>query len=92
MTVAGTVGVGEDKLYVTPSLAPGAYTVAITGTGDADLYVRANADPTTDAYDCRPYLDGSNESCAMQLTASGALHIMVRGVAQTSSYTLVAHP
>lgn len=40
-----------------------ALVVTISGTGDADLYVRRGAKPTPSAYECRPYLDGSNERC-----------------------------
>ena len=36
----------------------------MTGTGDADLYVRFGATPTASTYDCRPYLDGATEKCA----------------------------
>jgi Bacterial pre-peptidase C-terminal domain len=93
LSVTGSVTLGQEKLYSTPTLSPGSYTVAIAGTGDADLYVRYGADPTTQSYDCRPFLTGSNESCPLQVTAPGALHIMVRGSsASTSTYTLVAHP
>ena len=38
--------------------------IAISGgSGDADLYVRFGAEPTTSTYDCRPYRNGNNESC-----------------------------
>jgi Zn-dependent metalloprotease len=33
------------------------------GTGDADLYVRVGAAPTLSAYNCRPFLNGNNETC-----------------------------
>ncbi len=49
------------------------------GTGDADLYVRRNSAPTTTAYDCRPYLNGNNEECAVDNPAAGTYHVMVRG-------------
>lgn len=59
---------------------------AAGSTGDADLYVRFGAAPTTSAYDCRPYLDGSNESCNYATPATGTYHVMVRGF---SAYTNV---
>jgi vibriolysin len=34
------------------------------GTGDADMYVRKSAAPTTATYDCRPYTSGNTESCS----------------------------
>src|SRR5690606_14513075 len=32
------------------------------GSGDADLYVRRGAAPTTSSYLCRPYLSGNTET------------------------------
>lgn len=54
-------------------------SVQMTGSGDADLYVRFGAIPTTAKYDCRPYLDNSNEQCVLtvpsgQTTAFIAIH------------------
>ncbi len=34
-----------------------------TSAGDADLHVRFGAEPTFSDYDCRPYANGSNETC-----------------------------
>ncbi|HWU89857.1 MAG TPA: M4 family metallopeptidase, partial [Kofleriaceae bacterium] len=42
------------------------------GTGDADLYTRFNARPTTTTYACRPYVSGNNETCTATTTASTA--------------------
>ena len=39
------------------------FSAVMTGTGDADLYVRKGSQPTDAAYDCRPYGGDSNESC-----------------------------
>jgi subtilisin family serine protease len=61
-------------------------TAAAGSTGDADLYVRFGAAPTTSAYDCRPYLDGSNESCNYTTPVTGTYHIMVHAF---SAYTNV---
>jgi hypothetical protein len=33
------------------------------GSGDADLYVKQGSAPTLSSYDCRPYINGNNESC-----------------------------
>ncbi len=63
-------------------------SVTMTGSGDADLYVRWNSDPTFQVYNCRPYATGSAESCRMQVPAGGAsAHLMVHGFAQ-ANYTL----
>ncbi len=61
--------------------------VELTGTGDADLYVRDGAAPSTSSYDCRPYLSSANETCVMEVEADTTLHVMVRGYT-ASSYVL----
>ncbi|MFP2930215.1 M4 family metallopeptidase [Pyxidicoccus sp. 3LG] len=58
------------------------------GTGDADLYVRFGAAPTTTSYNCRPYLSGNTESCSLTNTTAGKYYIMVRGYTAFSGVTL----
>ena len=66
------------------------------GTGDADLYVRFGAAPTTSTYDCRPYATGNNESCPVTTAQTGTYYVMIRayaaysGVSLTGSYTTSA--
>lgn len=60
------------------------------GTGDADLYVRFGAAPTTTTYDCRPYLTGNNESCPFTNPAAGTWHVMLRAYAAYTGVSLVA--
>jgi vibriolysin len=65
-------------------------TVKISGgSGDADLYTRFGTRPTTSTYDCRPYVDGNNETCTAQ-TQAGDYYVMVRGYSAFSGVTLVA--
>ncbi|WP_407354253.1 pre-peptidase C-terminal domain-containing protein [Luteimonas sp. R10] len=64
-------------------------TVAMTGgTGDPDLYVQHGAQPTTTAYECRPYLSGSNETCTIDAPQAGTWHVMIRGYTAFSGVTL----
>lgn len=84
----GTVKKGEAKSWVTPTLAAGTYQFDLTGTGDADLYVRVGSAPTTAKYDCRPYKNGSNESCSVTLAAPTTIGIMVNGYAATSTFAI----
>jgi hypothetical protein len=88
---SGSVARNDEKRWETPVLAAGSYTFEITGSGDADLYVRANEAPTTAKYDCRPYKSGSAEKCTMTLAAPALFHVMVRGYAASSSFHLTAH-
>jgi serine protease len=64
-------------------------TFTITGsTGDADLYVRIGAAPTTTTYNCRPYLTGDNETCTFNAPAAGTYYVGVRAYATYSGVTL----
>jgi trypsin len=86
--VSGSVGRREEKSYAYDAPA-GTYRIEMTGTNDADLYVKKNAPATTASWDCRPYKYGSSETCEVTLDAPGTLHIMVRGYASgTSSFTV----
>lgn len=58
------------------------------GSGDADLYVRRGSQPTTSAYDCRPYRYGNNESCTISNPAEDRYHISLRAYQSFSGVTL----
>ena len=75
----GALARGDEVRFQTPTLAAGTYRFAMTGGGDADLYVRIGAEPTTASYDCRPYRSDSNETCEVTLPADAPVHLMVRG-------------
>jgi hypothetical protein len=64
----------------------GTFRAEMTGTGDADLYVREGSRPTTSAYDCRPYRNGSTEECTVE--APGTFYVSVRGYT-TSTFSLI---
>ncbi len=64
-------------------------TVSISGgTGDADLYVRRGANPTTTTYDCRPYKTGNAETCSFTNPVAGTYYIGIRGYTAVSGLTL----
>jgi serine protease len=61
-------------------------SVSMDGTGDADLYVRFDerpqlvTQPTQTSYLCAPYIDGSSETCAMQVpVGASTAYVMVYG-------------
>ena len=60
------------------------------GSGDADLYVRFGAAPTTSSYDFRPYLNGNNESVSVSNPQAGTWHIGIRAYRTFSGVTLNA--
>jgi len=66
-----------------------ALTISISGgTGDADLYVRFGSQPTTSAFDCRPFINGNNETCTVNAPAAGSYFVMIRGFSTYSGVTL----
>ncbi|MDX1474362.1 MAG: M20/M25/M40 family metallo-hydrolase [Reinekea sp.] len=66
-------------------------SISMTGTNDADLYVRVGAAPTTSSYDCRPYKNGSNETCSVSVSGNDSdVYIMVRGYSSAVSTVSVS--
>jgi PKD repeat protein len=75
--------------YTMPVLAGHTVTFNISGgSGDADLYVRAGAAPTTSSYSCRPYTSGNNETCTFTPTSNTTYYVAVRAYAAYSGVTL----
>ncbi len=60
------------------------------GTGDADLYVRRGAKPTTAAWDYRPYLIGNEEKVIIAAPKAGIYYVLVRGAESYAGVTLRA--
>lgn len=89
LEASGTIKRNEERRFETPTLAAGRYVFEMTGTADADLYVRTGAAPTQQSFECRPFKTGSNEACTLTLNTPAAVHVMVRGWAASSSFELV---
>jgi len=63
-----------------------------TNPGDPDLYVRFGQNPETNAYDCRPYLTGAEETCSLDAPANAtAAHVRVRGYSAGNYNLTVTH-
>lgn len=91
--VAGLSGAASSERRFTFNVPAGARNLVLRisgGSGDADLYVRRGAPPTTSSYDCRPYRAGNNETCSAAVPQSGTYHVMVRGFRSYSGVTLTA--
>jgi serine protease len=85
-----------DALHYTFEVPAGAKNLSFTmsgGTGDADLYVQYGAAPGTaeGTYDCRPYLTGNNESCAIPTVQTGTYFVTVRAFDKFNGTSLVAN-
>jgi hypothetical protein len=86
--IAGASGSNQFwKLTVPAGQAKVVFTIS-GGTGDADLYVRRGARPTTATYDCRPYLNGNSETCTFTSPVAGDYFVMLRGFTAYSGVTL----
>lgn len=87
----GIAGASGSQQFWTLEVPAGASNLVFQmagGTGDADLYVRFGAAPTTTTYDCRPYLSGNNETCSIANVQEGTYHVMVRGYSAFSGVSL----
>jgi hypothetical protein len=85
-TVAKSAWAHQDAVAVTPG---GMLKVTMTGSGDADLYVRFGAQPTTATYACRPYQESTNESCDLAVPAGATqAFVSVNGYAASSTFQL----
>lgn len=86
--LSATQGNSVDYTMVVPANANSLSFAISGGTGDADIYVRFGAAPTTSNYDCRPYINGSNETCNISNTQAGTYYIMVRAFTTFNSVSL----
>lgn len=91
------VGVDKDELKTWGpfEVALGAkIEVTMTGTGDADLYVKRGAEPTLESYDCRPFAREPNEKCdSTKFNANGPakFYVGVNGFADSSKVTVTVN-
>jgi secreted trypsin-like serine protease len=76
------------RTVTVPAGAKSLSVVVRGGTGDADLYVRRSTQPTTGAYDCRPYQGGNAEFCSFDSPAAGTWYVSMRGFSAYSGATL----
>lgn len=84
----GTVAKNDMRHFGPFRVAAGTSLSAVmTGSGDADLYVRKGGQPNLSTYDCRPYKNGSSEQCS--ITGPGEVYVSVHGYAASSDFQLV---
>jgi len=77
--------------YYTIDIPAGMATLDFTmsdGSGDADLYIRRGAQPTSNTYDCRPYKSGNNETCSFTSPVADTWHIGIYGYSAASGVNL----
>jgi endonuclease/exonuclease/phosphatase family metal-dependent hydrolase len=90
VTKNDSVGTGQwDQFYIDVPAGATQLQIEMTGSGDADLYVKKGAQPTSSSYDQRPYLNGSAETVTISNPSSGRYYIGVNGYS-TANYSLKA--
>jgi hypothetical protein len=92
VAVPGLDGAIDSQRFFTLQVPAGATDLLFTmsgGSGDADLYVRRGAAPTTAVFDCRPFLLGNNESCSVPAPLAAVYHVMIEADAAYAGVTLV---
>lgn len=91
--ITGLESAKDGEKFFTIAIPAGATNLRIElsgGRGDADLYLRAGTKPSVSAYDCRPYLGGSTESCVVAAPVAGAYHVMIRAYSAYSGLVMKA--
>ncbi|MHB8875696.1 MAG: M4 family metallopeptidase, partial [Myxococcaceae bacterium] len=89
----GLSGAANAELSFTfqvPAGASGLKFAMSGGTGDADLYVKLGAAPTTSSYDFRPYLNGNDETASAAASTAGTWYVKIRGYSAFSGVSLAA--
>ena len=81
---SGVVARGEQATFTLGTLPAGDYVIRMledqaSPGGDADLYVGVGRVPTLDAWDYRPWLDGSNEEVRLTLQEPAEVNLLVVG-------------
>ena len=86
-----SAGSNQELVYTIDVPANSTLSVSMSGgTGDADLYVRKGAKATSRNYDCRPFLDGNNESCSLNSGQGGKYYITLNGYRAFTGVSIVA--
>jgi hypothetical protein len=89
-SLSGAAGSWAHYKIAVPSGQSSLDIVMSGGTGDADLYVKLGAQPTSTVYDYRPYLSGNNETVTVTNPAAGDWYISINGYQAYSGVSLTA--
>jgi hypothetical protein len=88
----GTMSRGQQASFATETAPAGSYLVTLADEGtqdaDADLYVKVGDAPSLTSYDCRPYKNGTNETCAITLAAPATINVMVNGYSGSAKFAV----
>lgn len=79
----------ETKSGSYTAASAGELVVRMSGTGDADLFVKIGAAATETVYDCSPFQGGSAELCRIVVAAGDQVFYLIKGFADASKVQLV---
>jgi len=86
-------GFAGEQLYFSLTIPDDTNDVDIVmsgGSGDPDLYVRWDGElPDASNWDCRPYSDGSQETCSLKDPSTGEAKIMIEGYTSFNGVSLI---
>ncbi len=91
--VAGLSGAAGSATFFSLTVPAGQGSLTVTtagGTGDADLYVKFGALPTTASFTCRSFTFTNDESCTIASPDAGEWYVLVRGFDPFTGVTLTA--
>jgi hypothetical protein len=89
----GLFDVAGSKRFFTLEVPEGATSVTFSlqgGIGDADLYVSSFAVPTVSQFECRPFVNGSSETCSFASPPPRTFGVMVHAFADYCGVSLKA--
>ncbi len=73
-----------DRHFATGVLPAGSYTFELSGTGQANLYVKAGRNATSRTYDCKSVNPGAAERCTVTLRDPASIDVLVRATGDAS--------
>ncbi len=94
VAVTGQTATTGNSLNYTMAVPAGSTNLTFTmsgGTGDADMYVKFGSAPTDTVYDCRPFLNGNNETCTFAAPQTGTYHVRLKAFSTFSGVSLVGN-
>ncbi len=85
--------VGENQYFVIaiPDGAVNFKAMSFGGSGDLDLYLRKETQPTISNFDCRPYLPGNDEVCEVVNPDKANYYIMLHAYKAYSGASLTVN-
>ena len=89
-SLSSTRGAWRDFSITVPEGASSLRIQMTGGSGDADLYVQAGRQPTLSRYDCRPFLEGNNETCNITSAGGKTYYFSVYAYASYANVNLIA--